>query len=104
MSNNRLISEISRLSIAAQSLQSLGEYRGLLQAAGFSIVSEEDLTASWGAILAERLAMYRKLVEEAERAGTPSGDKEFTESYARFVGYVQARKLGGIRFAAQKPG
>lgn len=88
--------------MAAQTLQSVESYRALLERAGFRIVSVDDLTREWGVILAERLAMYRRLREEAERAGTPPGHDAFHESYVRFVALVQAGSLGGARFAAEK--
>jgi hypothetical protein len=62
----------------------------------------DDLTCEWGVILAERLAMYRGLREEAERAGTPPGHDAFHESYVRFVALVQSGELGGARFTAEK--
>jgi sarcosine/dimethylglycine N-methyltransferase len=46
--------------------------------------------------------MYRKLREEAERAGTPPGHDAFHESYVRFVALIQERTLGGARFTAEK--
>ena len=76
--------------------------RALLERAGFRILAVEDLTAEWGVILAERLAMYRALRQEAERAGTPPGHDAFHESYVRFVALVQAGELGGARFTAEK--
>jgi ubiquinone/menaquinone biosynthesis C-methylase UbiE len=88
--------------MAAQTLQSVASYRALLAQAGFRIVSVDDLTTEWGVILAERLAMYRKLREDAERAGTPAGHDAFHESYVRFVVLVQERALGGARFTAEK--
>ena len=88
--------------MAAQTLQTVESYRGLLERAGFRIVAVEDLTPEWGVILAERLAMYRKLREEAERAGTPPGHDAFYESYVRFVELVQEGSLGGARFTAEK--
>jgi ubiquinone/menaquinone biosynthesis C-methylase UbiE len=88
--------------MAAQSLQSVTSYRALLERAGFRIVSVDDLTREWGVILAERLAMYRKLRVEAERAGTPQGHDTFHESYVRFVELVQSGELGGARFTAEK--
>ena len=89
--------------MAAQTLQSVVSYRALLEQAGFRIVAVDDLTTAWGVILAERLAMYRNLREEAERAGTPPGHDAFHESYVRFVALVQERALGGARFTAEKP-
>jgi SAM-dependent methyltransferase len=88
--------------MAAQNLQSVAGYRVLLEQAGFRIVAVEDLTAEWGVILAERLAMYRRLREEAAQAGTPPGHDAFHESYVRFVALVQAGELGGARLTAEK--
>jgi SAM-dependent methyltransferase len=88
--------------MAAQSLQSVAGYRALLERAGFRIVAVDDLTGEWGVILAERLAMYRTLRAEAERAGTPPGHDAFHESYVRFVALVQSGELGGARFTAEK--
>ena len=88
--------------MAAQNLQSVAGYRALLEGAGFRIVSVDDLTREWGVILAERLAMYRRLRAEAERAGTPPGHDAFHESYVRFVELVQSGELGGARFTAEK--
>jgi len=88
--------------IAAQSIQSFASYRALLQEAGFRGIQVEDLTADWGQILAQRFAMYGKLREETMRAGTPSGDDAFYNSYAKLVALVQSRELGGGRFIAEK--
>jgi sarcosine/dimethylglycine N-methyltransferase len=88
--------------MAAQNLQSVTSYRALLERAGLRIVAVDDLTAEWGVILAERLAMYRRLREEAERAGTPPGHDAFHLSYVRFVALVQAGELGGARFTAER--
>jgi sarcosine/dimethylglycine N-methyltransferase len=88
--------------MAAQSLQSVARYRTLLEGAGFRIIAVDDLTREWGVILAERLAMYRGLRDEAERAGTPPGHDAFHESYVRFVALVQSGELGGARFTAEK--
>jgi sarcosine/dimethylglycine N-methyltransferase len=88
--------------IAAQTIQSFASYDRMLREVGFRIISEKDLTAEWGRILEQRFAMYRKLREETIVLGTSSGDEEFYRSYARLVALVQARTLGGGRFAAEK--
>ncbi len=88
--------------IAAQTIQSFASYDRMLRDVGFRIISEKDLTAEWGRILEQRFAMYRKLREETIVLGTSSGDEEFYRSYARLVALVQARTLGGGRFAAEK--
>jgi sarcosine/dimethylglycine N-methyltransferase len=88
--------------MAVQTLQNVASYRALLEGAGFCIVAVDDLSKEWGAILAERLAMYRKLREEAARAGTPQGHDAFHESYVRFVEMMRTGELGGARFTAEK--
>ena len=88
--------------MAAQSLQSVANYRALLEGVGFHVIAVDDLTREWGVILAERLAMYRTLRVEAALAGTPPGHDAFSESYVRFVALVQSGELGGARFTAEK--
>jgi sarcosine/dimethylglycine N-methyltransferase len=88
--------------MAAQRLQGVAQYRALLEGAGLSIVAVEDLTGEWRTILGERLAMYRRLRRDAERAGTPQGHDAFHESYVRFVALVQSGELGGARFTAER--
>lgn len=104
---HRPLSKVNRAlmwqGMAVQPLHSLDGHAGLLQGAGFFVLSVEDLTTEWGVILEQRLAMYEKLRGEAEKAGTPAGHDAFYRSYVRFVELVQAAELGGGRFAAQKP-
>ncbi len=90
--------------MAVTTLFSPQSYGELIARAGFALRSVEDLTADWGAILKERLAMYRKLRGEAQAAHAPAGHDAFYESYVRFVDLVNAGHLGGARFAAVKPG
>jgi SAM-dependent methyltransferase len=78
-------------------------YGELIERAGFTLYSIEDLTADWGVILCERLAMYRKLRNEALEADAPAGHDAFYASYVRFVDLVNAAYLGGARFSATKP-
>jgi sarcosine/dimethylglycine N-methyltransferase len=88
---------------AVRNLQSIGDYCGLIAAAGFTLESTTDLTADWADILRKRLEMYRKLREETRAAGTPSGHDAFYRSYVRLVDLVGAGDLGGARFGASKP-
>jgi SAM-dependent methyltransferase len=89
--------------MAVASLHSPEAYAGLLRAAGFTVIGIDDLTAEWGGILVQRLAMYQKLRGEAEAAGTPAGHDAFYRSYVRFVDLVTSARLGGARFLAAKP-
>jgi sarcosine/dimethylglycine N-methyltransferase len=89
--------------MAVTDLYTLPTYAELVREAGFTVSSVEDLTGEWGAILTQRLAMYRKLREETLAAGTPAGHDAFYESYVRFVDLVNAGQLGGGRFVGEKP-
>ncbi len=88
--------------MAVTELYTLPAYADLVRDAGFVVASVEDLTRDWGAILAQRLAMYRKLREETLAAGTPAGHDAFYESYVRFVDLVNNAHLGGGRFVGEK--
>jgi ubiquinone/menaquinone biosynthesis C-methylase UbiE len=89
--------------MAVTELYTLPAYADLVREATFTVSSVEDLTGEWGAILTQRLAMYRKLREETLAAGTPAGHDAFYESYIRFVDLVNAGHLGGGRFVGEKP-
>ena len=88
--------------MAIQPLRSISDYCHLVESSGLRVLSATDLTDEWGPILKERLAMYRRLREEAQQAGTPTGHDAFHRSYVRFVELIQQRKLGGIRIVALK--
>ena len=88
--------------MAIQPLPTIEGYCSLARAAGFHVLSTTDLTAEWGPILKDRLAMYQALREEARRAGTPMGHDAFHRSYVRFVALIQERALGGVRIVAEK--
>jgi len=105
IANERLLADDAQLmwdGMAIQPLRSIPDYRGLVEGAGFKIHSATDLTADWGPILKDRLAMYQRLREEAKQAGTPMGHDAFHQSYIRFVELIQQRKLGGVRIVASK--
>ena len=89
--------------MAVTDLYDLLTYAGLVREAGFVVNAAEDLTAEWSEILVHRLAMYRKLREETQAAGTPAGHDAFYESYVRLVDLVNEAVLGGGRFSGQKP-
>jgi ubiquinone/menaquinone biosynthesis C-methylase UbiE len=88
---------------AVRNLQSVADYRGLIEDAGFRLETTVDLTAAWADILRKRLEMYRTLRDETRAAGAPSGHDAFYRSYVRLVDLVGAGDLGGARFAARKP-
>ena len=88
--------------MAVTDLYDLQTYAELIKKAGFAVYSVEDLTLDWGNILKQRLAMYKKLREETQQAGSPTGHDAFYESYVRFVELVNEAVLGGGRFAGEK--
>jgi sarcosine/dimethylglycine N-methyltransferase len=90
--------------MAVADLYNLRAYADLIRRAGFTVDSVEDLTAEWGVILKQRLAMYIKLREETQAAGTPAGHDAFYKSYVRFVDLVNDAALGGGSFVGEKPG
>jgi vacuolar-type H+-ATPase catalytic subunit A/Vma1 len=89
--------------MAVAELYNTQTYAELIKKVGFTVNSIEDLTADWAVILKQRLAMYIKLREETQQAGTPAGHDAFYESYVRFVDLVNESVLGGGRFAGEKP-
>jgi sarcosine/dimethylglycine N-methyltransferase len=89
--------------MAVANLYNLQTYAELIKKTGFTVGSVEDLTADWGIILKQRLAMYFKLRAETQQAGTPAGHDAFYESYVRFVDLVNEAVLGGGRFVGEKP-
>jgi sarcosine/dimethylglycine N-methyltransferase len=89
--------------MAVADLYNLQTYAELIKKTGFTVGLVEDLTADWGTILKQRLAMYMKLRAETQQAGTPAGHDAFYESYVRFVNLVNEAVLGGGRFVGEKP-
>ena len=89
--------------MAIQPVGTLDGYQALLAAAGFAIVSLEDLTEELRPVLRQRFAMYQVMRREAEAAGTPTGSDTFHRSYARYAELFEARRLGGVRATAIKP-
>lgn len=88
--------------LAAQTLQSIADYRAMLESAGFTIEGAEDLTAEWAVILEDRFAMYQALREETAAQGLPQGEDDFYLAYVRLVALVRDGVLGGGRFSALK--
>lgn len=86
--------------IAAKAIHSSNEYAQLLEAAGFTDVSRDDLSTAWQPILEARLQMYRRLREEAQRAAGGDPHADYVRFYERFVALVAADALGGARFIA----
>ncbi len=88
--------------MAATTLQTLDGYRTLLGAAGFRMVTAEDLTDEWRAILRGRLEMFRAMREETVARLGEARYREYDQLYAFFVGLIEDGKLGGGRFSSSR--
>jgi hypothetical protein len=88
--------------MAQVELGTLSGYQSLLENEGCTIISADDLSASWTAILVDRLAMYRSLKDQTvDRFGADHFQK-WDDAYSFFVGLFQTGDLGGGRFLAQR--
>lgn len=88
--------------IAAQTLQTVDQYRVLLRAAGFADVETENLSADWIPILQQRLAMYEGLRQDAIRTTGADPHRDYVIFYADFVRLVESGRLGGLRVSASR--
>ena len=73
IANEQLTTDDAQLmwdGMAIQPLRSIPDYCRLVESVGFKVLSATDLTAEWGPILKERLAMYQRLREQARQAGS----------------------------------
>ncbi|MCI0546247.1 MAG: methyltransferase domain-containing protein [Candidatus Rokubacteria bacterium] len=85
--------------MAADGIQTIAGYLGILGRSGFAALAVEDLSAAWTVILRERQRIYRVLrAATVARLGERTYD-EYQQLYAFFVGLVEAGKLGGARFS-----
>ena len=69
--------------MAVTDLYDLPAYADSRAAPASAWSAAEDLTGRMGRDPEHRLAMYRKLREETQAAGTPAGHDAFYESYVR---------------------
>lgn len=81
---------------------SLALYPRWLEAEGCRLLSVEDLSIAWTAILQERLAMYRSLRDTTEASFGAGRAAEWDDIYAFFVAQYETGVLGGGRFVAVK--
>lgn len=88
--------------MAVARLYSREDQKKMLECTGFRVNQTNDLSDQWRDILVKRLAMYRKLRQEAAEAGAPAGHDAFYDSYVLFVDLMQSGGLGGAHFVAIK--
>ena len=85
--------------MAAATLISIDQHAELLRGAGFEIESIEDETDKWGIFLPSACACIKSCARSGP-PGTPAGHDDFYKYYAPFVGLVQRKIMGGVRFSA----
>lgn len=77
-------------------------YLELLARNGFSVESNEDLSAFWTDVLVKRLEMYRGLRDTTIAKFGEARFQEWDSMYSFFVGLFVAGKLGGARIVSRK--
>ena len=88
--------------IYAQSLPLRDEYIGHLEAAGFSDIHFDDMTAPWTAFVTERAAAYRARLDEQTALHGPEVAGGLDSFYHTVVALFQGGNLGGTRVTAVK--
>ena len=78
------------------------EYRTSLEAAGFEVVRFDDMTASWSAFTADRLAAFHANREGYVAVHGEDGYRTIETFYAKMAGYFARGLVGGLRFAARR--
>jgi cyclopropane fatty-acyl-phospholipid synthase-like methyltransferase len=94
---------VTGVDITRDGLATTTDYRQALERAGFSDLSDEDLSADWAQILRARLEMYRGLREETVARFGEEHYQHYDRNYDFFVGLVEVGKLGGARLRAVRP-
>lgn len=94
--------EAMRRAIAAEGIVGIGDYERVVAGAGFKEVRTQDVSGPWQDILHDRLEMYRALEQETVRSFGESRHRQYIEAYEMFVGFIDERKLGGVRLFATK--
>jgi sarcosine/dimethylglycine N-methyltransferase len=94
---SRMTSEMQAPGIAPVS-----NYLELLARNGFSVESNEDLSAFWTDVLVKRLEMYRGLRDTTIAKFGEARFQEWDSMYSFFVGLFVAGKLGGARIVARR--
>ncbi len=88
--------------IAAADIADAAQYRAYLEAAGFTEIEFEDVSAAWRVLLRERLEMFRSLEDETVRRFGAERHRRYIEAYEFFVETIAGGTLGGGRFFATK--
>ena len=90
--------------MAFTELNTLDNYRVLLEASGCEVKEAKDLSEEWARILVKRLAMYRGLKDQTVAKFGRSHFEKWDRTYSFFVALYSSGELGGGRFLARKCG
>lgn len=88
--------------MAFTEIESSPGYVRLLEAHGCTVVSEEDLSEEWTALLQRRLEMYRGLRASTVRTHGEEAYARYDAAYGHFVSLYAYGVLGGVRLVARR--
>ena len=77
-------------------------YIELLTRSRFHVVTCEDLSEEWTAILKGRLGMYRSLRDTTVAKFGEARYAEYDHAYSHFVGLFVTKELGGVRIVSRR--
>jgi SAM-dependent methyltransferase len=86
----------------APSIATAAQYAELLDAHGWRIARQDDLSDEWKRILVDRLAMYRSLRDTTVAKFGLARFEEYDRAYSHFVGLFGTGNLGGVRIVARR--
>ena len=84
-------------------LPSLDDYEKQLAAAGFVDIALLDMTADWGAFVAERLSAFRAARDRQVALHGPELVEGLDDFYATVSRLFSGGRLGGARIVARRP-
>ena len=88
--------------MAFTDLNTLEDYRVLLEENGCVVNVIEDVSEEWALIMVNRLDMYRSLKGQTVASFGQAHFEKWDRAYSFFVGLYTSGELGGGRFLAQK--
>jgi len=90
--------------VYCQRLDTLDDYRDLIEEAGFDQVQCHDMSASWTGFVAERLEAFRQDQGRFSRVHGNDAYQALETFYSVMNGLFSSGALGGLRWTARRPG
>jgi len=89
--------------VYCERLDSLGDYRALIEEAGFETIDCRDMTESWTDFVQSRLAAFLEDRERFERVHSEEAFVALEAFYRVMDRLFSSGALGGLRWTAQRP-